>query len=87
MPGQAMDRQLPDARVNPLPGWTWLADLPAQATQQILKHYLSAWNRYFSGVSKPPKFKKRNAHMAVDAPQASALKVARLNRHWGEVHV
>jgi putative transposase len=25
--------------------------------------------------------------MAVDAPQASALKVARLSRHWGEVHI
>jgi putative transposase len=82
-----MDRQLRDARVNPLPGWTWLADLPAQATQQVLKRYLNAWNRYFSGVSKPPKFKKSNARMAVDAPQASALKVARLNRHWGDVRI
>jgi putative transposase len=82
-----MDRQLRDARVDPLAGWTWLADLPAQATQQLLKHYLMAWDRYFNGVSKPPKFKKRNAHMSVDIPQASALKVARLNRHWGEVQI
>ena len=82
-----MDRQIRDARVNPLPGWTWLADLPAQATQQVLKQYLNAWNRCSSGVSKPPKFKKGNAHMAVDAPQASALKIARLNRHWGEVRI
>jgi putative transposase len=82
-----MDRQIRDARVNPLPGWTWLADLPAQATQQVLKQYLNAWDRCSSGVSKPPKFKKGNAHMAVDAPQASALKIARLNRHWGEVRI
>jgi putative transposase len=82
-----IDRQLRDARVNPLPGWAWLADLPAQATQQVLKHYLNAWNRYSTGVSKPPKFKKRNAYMAVDAPQASALKVVRLNRYWGEVRI
>ena len=82
-----IDRQLRDARVNPLPGWEWLADLPAQATQQVLKHYLNAWNRYSSGVSKPPTFKKRNARMAIDAPQASALKIARLNRHWGEVRI
>ena len=81
------DRQLRDARTDPLPGWEWLADLPAQATQQVLKHYLSAWDRYFSGISRPPKFKKRSTHMAVDAPQASALKVARLSRHWGEVQV
>ena len=82
-----IDRQLRDARTTPLPGWEWLADLPAQATQQILRHYLSAWDRYFSGISQPPKFKKRSAHMAVDAPQASALNVARLSRHWGEVQI
>jgi putative transposase len=82
-----IDRQLRDARTHPLPGWEWLADLPAQATQQVLRQYLSAWDRYFSGISKPPKFKKRNGRMAVDAPQASALKVARLSRHSGEVQL
>jgi putative transposase len=82
-----IDRQLRDARTNPLPGWEWLADLPAKATQQVLKHYLGAWDRYFGRVSRPPKFKKRSVHMAVDVPQASALKVARLSRHWGEVQI
>jgi putative transposase len=82
-----IDRQLRDARTNPLPNWEWLADLPAQATQQVLKHYLGAWDRYFNGVSKPPKFKKRSAHMAVDVPQASALRVIRLSRNWGEVQI
>jgi putative transposase len=82
-----IDKQLRDARCNPLAGWEWVADLPAQATQQVLKHYLGAWDRYFSRVSKPPRFKKRSGHMAVDVPQASALKVARLNRRWGEVNI
>jgi putative transposase len=82
-----IDQQLRDARANPLPGWEWLTDLPAQATQQVLKHYLGAWDRYFGRVSKPPKFKKRSVHMAVDVPQASALKIARLSRHWGEVKI
>ena len=82
-----MDRQLRDARVNTLPGWEWLADLPAQATQQVLKHYLNAWNRYFNRIANPPKFKKRSGYMAVDAPQASALRITRLSRHWGEVTI
>jgi putative transposase len=82
-----IDRQLRDARTTPLPDWEWLVDLPAQATQQVLKHYLSAWERYFSGISNPPEFKKRSVRMAVDAPRASALKVARLSRHWGEVRI
>jgi putative transposase len=82
-----IDRQLRDARTDPLPGWEWLSDLPAQATQQVLRQYLRAWNRYFNGVSRPPKFKKRSCHMAMDFPQASALRIARLNRHWGEINL
>jgi putative transposase len=82
-----IDRQLREARVNPMPGWEWLGDLPAQATQQVLKHYLNAWNRYFRGISKAPKFKKRSSHMSIDAPQASALKLVRLSRKWGQINI
>jgi hypothetical protein len=32
-----MDRQVRDARAKPLRGWEWLAQLPAQASQQVLK--------------------------------------------------
>ena len=70
-----------------MPGWEWLTELPAQATQQVLKHYLDAWDRYFRGVSRPPKFKKRTDHLAVDAPQASALRIIRLSRKWGELSI
>jgi hypothetical protein len=30
---QTLDRQVRDARSRPLPGWEWLAQLPAQASQ------------------------------------------------------
>jgi putative transposase len=82
-----MDRQLRDARTNPLPGWEWLATLPAQATQQVLKHYLRAWDRHHAGLAGRPRFKQRGRHMAVDNPQASDLHIVRLNRRWGEVTV
>jgi putative transposase len=82
-----IDQQLRDARANPPHGWEFLSELPAQATQQILRHYLDAWNRCFSRVSEPPTVKKRSVHMAVDIPQASALRIARLSRHWGEVNI
>jgi putative transposase len=82
-----MDRQLRDARVHPLPGWEWLAQLPAQASQQVLRHYLRAWDRCFRGLSGPPRFKRRSSHMAVDLPQAADLRVVRVNRRWGEVTV
>jgi putative transposase len=82
-----MDQQLREARTNPLPDWEWLAKLPAQATQQVLKHYLRAWERFFDGLSGPPRFKKRSSHMAVDVPQASGLRVVRLNHRWGRVMI
>jgi putative transposase len=76
-----------DARRNPPPGWEWLGQLPAQAAQQVLKHYVRAWDRFFKGVDRPPKFKKRSGHMAVDIPQASKLNIIRLNQRWGEVTI
>jgi putative transposase len=82
-----MDRQLRDARTNPLTHWEWLAQLPAQATQQVVKHYVRAWHRYSSGVSGPPRFKKRTTYMSIDVPQASRFHVQRLSRRWGEVNI
>jgi len=82
-----MDKQLRNARTNAPSGYEWLALLPAQATQQVLKHYLRAWDRFFQGVARPPGFKKRDARLAVDNPQAADLRVVRLNRRWGEVTI
>ncbi len=82
-----MDRQLRDARTNPIPGYEWLVLLPAKATQRVLMCYLCAWDRLFQGLARSPKFKRRSARLAVDNPQAADLRVVRLNRRWGEVTV
>ena len=82
-----IDRQLREARTNPLPGWEWLALLPAQATQQVLRTYLNAWSRCYRRVSRRPRFKQRSRQMAVDVPQASQLKIVRVNRRWGELSI
>jgi len=82
-----MDRQLREARSNPVPGYEWLSLLPAQATQQVLKHYLLAWDRFYKGYSGRPRFKRRSACLAVDNPQVASLRVLRLNHRWGEVTV
>jgi len=37
-------------------GWerpAWLAELPAQATQQVLKPHLRAWDRFHVGLARP----------------------------------
>jgi putative transposase len=82
-----IDRQLRESRTNPLPEWEWLGQLPAQATQQVVQQYLRAWDRFYKGISKRPKFKQRSRHMAVDNPQASDLRIRRLNRRWGEITI
>src|SRR6266700_2108502 len=82
-----IDRQLREARTDPPPGYEWLVLLPAQATQQVLKHYLHAWDRFYRGLSGRPKFKRRSACLAVDNPQAGLHRVVRMNRRWGKVTV
>jgi len=82
-----IDRQLRAARTEPLPGWEWMRELPAQATQQVLKHYLRAWDRCRDGATKPPKPKGRSARLAVDVPQGSQLHVGRLSGRWGQVAI
>jgi len=85
-PGE-IDRQLLEARMNPPSGYEWLALLPAPATQQVRIHYLRAWGRFFQGLARPPKFKRRDTHLAIDSPQADKLRIVRLNHRWGEVTV
>ncbi|MFE9205493.1 RNA-guided endonuclease InsQ/TnpB family protein [Micromonospora sp. NPDC007230] len=66
----------------------WLADLPAQAAQQVLKTYMGAWKNFFEGRARPPEFKSRvRSRMAVDVPQGRDLDVRRLSRHVGRVRI
>lgn len=66
----------------------WLSELPAQAAQQVLKQYHRAWIECWEGRANPPKFKSRvRSRMAVDAPQASKLKVTQLSSRWSTVNI
>ncbi|QUX30373.1 hypothetical protein KGD83_07555 [Nocardiopsis akebiae] len=62
----------------------WLAVLPAQAAQQVLKAYFRAWQNCWAGRTGPPVFKARlRARMCVDVPQGRGLNIERLTRTWG----
>lgn len=66
----------------------WLAVLPAQAAQQVLKAYHRAWMNCWEGRAAPPRFKSRvRSRMAIDVPQGRDLHVRRVNRRWGEVNI
>lgn len=64
----------------------WLADLPAQASQAVLKTYFQGWKNCWEGRAQAPTFKGRfRSRMAIDIPQGRDLQVVRLNRRWGRM--
>ncbi|MEU0078586.1 transposase [Micromonospora tulbaghiae] len=66
----------------------WLADLPAQAAQQVLKTYVRAWKNCWEGHASAPEFKSRlRSRMSVDVPQGRDLAVTRLSRQVGQVRI
>jgi len=66
----------------------WLADLPAQSAQQVLRHldraYDSWWNPQHP--AGPPTFKKRSNRLVVPFP-GQAVAIRKLNRRWAEVRL
>ncbi|MBC2907783.1 transposase [Streptomyces sp. PSKA01] len=66
----------------------WLAVLPAQAAQAVLKTYFQAWKNCWDGRSDAPNFKARfRTVMSVDVPQGRDLQIKRVHRRWGMVNL
>lgn len=66
----------------------FLAVLPAQAAQAVLKTYRQAWKNYWAGTHARPDFHaKRRTRRAVDIPQARDLNLQILNGRWATVQV
>jgi putative transposase len=66
----------------------WLADLPAQSAQQVLRELDRAYDNWWNldHPAGPPTFKKRSDRLAVPFP-GQAVKVRTLNRRWAEVRL
>lgn len=67
---------------------TWLAELPAQAGQQVLRHLDAAFDDFFNSghLARFPAFKKRGHRLSVPLP-GQAVETRKLNRHWAEVRL
>ncbi|MDN3021618.1 transposase [Streptomyces sp. S.PB5] len=66
----------------------YLAVLPAQAAQAVLKTYHRAWVNCWEGRAQEPGFKGRfRASMSVDIPQGRDLNIVRVHRRWGMVNL
>ncbi|MCX4647194.1 transposase [Streptomyces sp. NBC_01446] len=62
----------------------FLAVLPAQAAQAVLKTYFQAWKNFWDGRADAPNFKGRlRSVMSVDIPQGRDLQIKRVHRRWG----
>jgi putative transposase len=66
----------------------FLAVLPAQAAQAVLKTYFRAWQNCWEGRASAPNFKGRfRKGMSVDIPQGRDLNITRVHRRWGQVNI
>nr|WP_254667820.1 transposase [Streptomyces griseus] len=66
----------------------FLAVLPAQAAQAVLKTYFQAWRNCWEGRADAPNFKGRfRTVMSVDIPQGRDLNITRVHRRWGMVNI
>ncbi|QFR00353.1 transposase [Streptomyces phaeolivaceus] len=66
----------------------FLAALPAQAAQAVLKTYVQAWKNCWEGRADAPNFKGRlRTVMSVDIPQGRDLNMTRVHRRWGMVNI
>ncbi|WP_031488177.1 RNA-guided endonuclease InsQ/TnpB family protein, partial [Streptomyces bicolor] len=66
----------------------FLAKLPAQASQAVLKTYFRAWVNCWEGRADEPNFKARfRSAMSVDIPQGRDLNIVRVHRRWGMVNL
>ncbi|MCX4561778.1 transposase [Streptomyces phaeochromogenes] len=62
----------------------FLAVLPAQAAQAVLKTYFQAWKNCWDGRADAPNFKARcRTALSVDVPQGRDLNIVRVHRRWG----
>jgi putative transposase len=66
----------------------WLADLPAQSAQQVLRHLDRAYGNWWNPEHPAgrPMFKKRSDRLVVPFP-GQAVMVRKLNRKWAEVRL
>ncbi|MEN8655115.1 transposase [Streptomyces sp. 21So2-11] len=66
----------------------FLAVLPAQAAQAVLKTYFQAWKNCWEGRADAPNFKGRlRTVMSVDVPQGRDLNITRVHRRWGMANI
>src|SRR6266545_2522554 len=76
--------QLTQARAE-LP---WLADLPAQSAQQVLRQLDRAYDNWWNPEhpAKAPTFRRRGAGLSIPFP-GQAVAVRKLSRRWAEVRL
>ena len=66
----------------------WMAELPAQAGQQVLRHLDAAYDNWWNPdhPAGPPTRRRRAARLSVPFP-GQAVRVRKLSRRWAEVRL
>ncbi|EQD81040.1 DNA (cytosine-5-)-methyltransferase [mine drainage metagenome] len=63
----------------------WLAEAPSQILQQAIRDTNTAYQRFFSGLSRYPTWAKKGSRASFRDPQD--VKFRRLSCRWGEVKI
>ncbi|MGW2382986.1 RNA-guided endonuclease InsQ/TnpB family protein [Streptomyces lincolnensis] len=66
----------------------WIADLPSQVPQQVLRHLDQAYQNFWNPEHPAafPRFKKRTSRLTIPFP-GQAVRVTKLNRTWACVRI
>jgi putative transposase len=66
----------------------WLADLPAQSAQQVLRQLDRAYDNWWNPEhpARAPRFRKRSGRLSVPFP-GQAVQVRKCSRRWAEARV
>lgn len=66
----------------------WIADLPAQCAQQVIRHLDRAYDNWWNPNHRAgaPERKKRRAYLSVSFTGQDVI-VRKLNRHWAQVRL
>jgi len=68
----------------------WMAAVPAQAAQQVIRDYLGAWRKCWAGHGTvgPPRFRSRHRDRpSLDAPQARDLCITRISDKFSTINI
>lgn len=69
------------------PGFEWLSEAPSQSLQEAVRDIDTAYQKFFKGLAKFPKPRKKGIDHSIRFPDKKTIKVIKLNKNTGLVEL